>query len=97
MRPKRAKDIIARDVEEETVLITPDASRALVLNAIGGAILDLCDGTRTVEDIVDFICNNVAVADADEVHRDVAALVAQLIEAGVVEDLDPCGPPPSGS
>ncbi len=96
MRPKRVKDIIARDVDEETVLITPDASRALVLNAVGGAVLDLCDGTRTVEEIVDFVCKNVAGADA-EVHKDVAALVAQLIEAGVVEDLDPCGPPPSES
>lgn len=96
MRPKRAKDIIARDVEEETVVITPDAGRAIVLNAIGGAIFDLCDGTRTVDEIVDFIRDNVAGADA-EVHRDVAAIVAQLIEAGVVEDLDPCGLPPSES
>lgn len=96
MRPKRVKDIITRDVVEETVLITPDASQALVLNAVGGAVLDLCDGTRTIDEIVDFICDNVAGAGA-EVHEDVATLVAQLIEAGVVEDLDPCGPPASES
>ncbi len=96
MRPQRVKNTLARDVsDEETVVVALDAGRALVLNATGSAILDLCNGTRTVEEIADFICENTAGAGADDVQGDVAALVAKLIDAGVVEDPDPCGPPPS--
>jgi len=94
MKPKRAAAVVVTDLpEDEVVVATPDQREALVLNATGAAVLELCDGSRSVDDIVDFICSTLGGADESRVRADVEPLLRRLRAAGIVYDA--CGPQPT--
>lgn len=85
--PRRAADVSARDLGEgEFALLHVLRGQVLLLNAIGGAVWQLCDGTRSEEDIAHFIAANVRGADLESVRADVAKFLAHLQEAGCLEE-----------
>jgi pyrroloquinoline quinone biosynthesis protein D len=59
------------------VLLLPE--RVIVLHGSGRAVLDLCDGTRTVDEIADLLA-----ADGSEsrVHHDVTSFLHRLRAEG---------------
>jgi pyrroloquinoline quinone biosynthesis protein D len=66
---------------ERHVLLTPEA--VTVLNATGAAILGLCDGQRTVTEIVAELRGRYDHVDGDEVRRFLTGLAARgCVEAG---------------
>jgi len=67
---------------EEVVLSTPDQGDAVILNAVGAAVIDLCDGSRNLDDIAKFLCARFAEAEFERVVSDVESVVRQLSEAG---------------
>lgn len=73
LAPKARVRFDARD--EKWVLLSPE--RGLVLNESAARVVELCDGTRTVDAIVDAL---VAAHDGDRatIARDVDDLVAML-------------------
>ncbi len=62
-------------VRERQVLLAPEG--VLVLNQTGADILGLCDGERTVADIVEELRGQYNRVDSDEVHDFLARLVAK--------------------
>ena len=62
-------------VRERQVLLAPEG--VLVLNQIGAAILGLCDGERTVVEIVEELRERYNRVDGDEVRDFLARLVAK--------------------
>ena len=82
--PKLAKRARLRfdEREQKHMLLYPE--RGLVLNASAAAIVQLCDGTRTVDDIIGAL---VTTADAprERVDADVRSLLARLADKGLVE------------
>lgn len=85
-RPRLSKKVRLRFDERERkwMLVAPE--RGLFLNLSAKKIVDLCDGTRTEEDIVRALVE-VHRADPAEVARDVAAVLSMLrarvlLEAG---------------
>jgi len=65
------------------MLVYPD--RGLALNATGGAILELCDGERTVAAIVDALAARTASSTSRErVEADVVAFLDGLAARGLV-------------
>ena len=60
---------------ERHVLLAPEA--VSVLNRTGAAILDLCDGRRTVAEIVAELRRRYGGVDGTEVRRFLANLVAK--------------------
>jgi pyrroloquinoline quinone biosynthesis protein D len=66
------------------VLLTPEA--VTVLNRTGAAVLELCDGQRTVTEIVAELRGRYASVDDDQVHAFLDRLAARrCIEAGDAE------------
>jgi pyrroloquinoline quinone biosynthesis protein D len=66
---------------ERYVLLTPEA--VTVLNATGATILGLCDGERTVSDIVAELRERYDRVDDDEVRSFLAGLAAKgCVRAG---------------
>ena len=66
------------------VLLTPEA--VTVLNRTGAAVLELCDGQRTVAEIVAELRGRYAHVDDDEVRRFVDRLAARrCLELGDAE------------
>jgi pyrroloquinoline quinone biosynthesis protein D len=65
------------------VLLLPES--VIELNAQGAEVLRLCDGTRTLEEIVQEVSERYAGGGGGpEVDRDVRAFVGRLEEKGVL-------------
>ena len=68
-------------VRKQHVLLAPEG--VLVLNQTGATILGLCDGERTVVEIVEELRGKYNRVDGDEVRDFLARLVAKrLVELG---------------
>ena len=68
-------------VRNRQVLLAPEG--VLVLNQTGATILGLCDGERTVVEIVEVLHGKYNRVDGDEVRDFLARLVAKrLVELG---------------
>lgn len=67
---------------QEDLLLIPEC--ALRLKGTGRAIVEQCDGVRTVREIVDQLARRYS-ADVARVETDVLALLAQLHDRGVLE------------
>ena len=87
MTPKLIETVVRTALpDDEEVLSSPgDGAKAIILNSTGGAIADLCDGTRTIAEIAGFIVDLVSGAELACVLRDVEQLVQELEAVGLLE------------
>ena len=85
-RPRLARSVRLRfdPARERHVLLTPEA--VTVLNGTGAAVLELCDGRRTVTEIVAELRGRYDHVDDDEVRALVDRLTARRwLEVGNAE------------
>jgi pyrroloquinoline quinone biosynthesis protein E len=66
-----------------TVLLSPE--RGLRLSETSAAIVELCDGSRDVGEIVSELCGRYPDADRGRIDRDVRELLAELTARGLIE------------
>ena len=85
-RPRLAPGARLRrdEVRGRTVVLVPEG--ALALNATAAAVLELCDGTRTVAEIVAALAERYT---GGEIAADVEELLARLAARRVVVDAGP--------
>ena len=69
------------EVREEHLLLVPEG--AVRLNATAAAVLELCDGERSADDIAAALSERYAGAD---VSADVAELLGRMRDRGLVVD-----------
>ncbi len=79
----RRPRVIAQQVEGESVLLDIDSGEYFSLNAVGGRVWELCDGTASLTDIVTAICAEFDV-DADTAATDCSELLENMARAGLV-------------
>jgi pyrroloquinoline quinone biosynthesis protein D len=51
-RPRRQESVLAQEAQGQTVLLRLDDGGYYALDEVGAAVWELCDGTRSVADIV---------------------------------------------
>lgn len=89
VRPRVVDQIVRGELTEgEVVVSLRGGTRALILNAVGDAVLELCDGSRTIDEIAEFLRANMPVPPGTDVRRDVVVVVDELVRAGVIEALE---------
>jgi pyrroloquinoline quinone biosynthesis protein D len=71
------------EVREEHLLLVPEG--AVRLNPSAAQVLELCDGLRTVDEIVDVLS---ARYDGADLGSDVRELVDEMAERGLLVDGD---------
>jgi len=71
------------EVGKQHMLVFPEA--ALMLNETAAAILKLCDGARTVEQITDTLAQQFIGADRQIIAEEVTALLTRLQTRGLLE------------
>ena len=71
----------------DAVVSAGQGETAVILNQTGHAIVELLDEARSEQEIVTLLSEQFP-DHAEAIRRDVAALMAELIQAGVVES---CG------
>jgi pyrroloquinoline quinone biosynthesis protein D len=69
------------EVREEHVLLVPEG--VVRLNRTAAEVLELCDGERSLDDIVGALS---ARYQGSDLHRDVEALVDRMTQRGLVVD-----------
>ena len=81
--PCRRTAVRLQERGTETVLIDPAHGTSHVLNPTARAIWELCDGTTTITELVDAICEVFAVP-RDAAFTDVTMVLDQLATADLV-------------
>jgi pyrroloquinoline quinone biosynthesis protein D len=82
-RPRLATGARLRydEVREEHLLLVPEG--AVRLNASGAEVLELCDGERSLDEIVGVLA---ARYEGSDLREDVRALIDAMTQKGIVVD-----------
>jgi Coenzyme PQQ synthesis protein D (PqqD) len=83
-RLRANQQVLARKVDEESVLLNPADGQYYALDDVGGRVWELCDGTHTLLEIAQIISREFE-ADPAVVSADLEELLGDLAEAGLVE------------
>jgi pyrroloquinoline quinone biosynthesis protein D len=70
-------------IEKQVMLLFPEA--ALALNETGAAIVQLCDGARSISEIVDRLSEKYGDADHDALMREVVDFIASIRARGLLQ------------
>lgn len=90
--PIRSADNPSRVIEGEAVIVTPEDSMLHTLNPVGTFIWERADGSRSLDEIVDALCEAYEVERA-QAAADAQAFVAECIERKVLALRDDPLPP----
>ena len=86
MKLRVAKNLVRGELPDgEVVVSIAGGDTALILNSVADAVLELCDGSRTIDEIAQFVRETVTVPVEVDVAHDIAAVVDELSRAGVIE------------
>jgi hypothetical protein len=86
VRPRLVDQVVRGELTDgEVVVSLRGGGKALILNAVGDAVLDLCDGSRTVDEIAAFLRDHMTVPPSADVSGDVRAVIDELVRAGVIQ------------
>jgi Coenzyme PQQ synthesis protein D (PqqD) len=83
LAPKPCAHIEVEIVEQEVLLYHPQETRAIYLNPTAAVVWGLCDGKRTVREIIRLISESYPDA-GQNLNDDVLVALNQLEESGVL-------------
>lgn len=81
--PKPHSQTAGRVIDGEAVLILSDVSEVNVLNGVGSRIFELCDGTRTLDQIAKQLVNEYNVDEATA-QADVVEFVDDFVAQNIL-------------
>ncbi|MCZ6689895.1 MAG: PqqD family peptide modification chaperone [Planctomycetota bacterium] len=82
-RPARREDVLSRDVDGEIVLFDPVSNGIHGLNPTASFVWDLCDGTRTEDEITGEL--RTVYPGSDEIPADVHRTIEEFQTMGLLE------------
>lgn len=88
--PRRSDRALAQEMAGSLVLLNPETGQYYRLDEVGARIWELCDGARSVSDIVGVLCDEYDAPPAT-VEADTRDLLAELAGERLV--LDAVGAP----
>lgn len=71
------------EADEESILYDSDGGKIHVLNGVGAAIWELCDGNRNLDEITGEICRRYE-ADEETVKKDLREFIDELEGMGLL-------------
>lgn len=72
------------NLDGETILLHPARSLIIYSNPTAALIWQLCDGVRSVDEIMDLLCAAYPESQ-DDIRRDVPAAIQVLVERGALK------------
>ncbi len=86
MKPARLPGVVSRDLPDgETAIMSVENDQVVLLNAIGGIVWELCDGTRDSVEMAQIIAERFDDLSAAQIRADIEAMVQRLHQAGMLE------------
>lgn len=83
-KPKRDETVVINDDYEVPSLLHPMTGKIFVTNRVGVRVMELADGDRSLDDIVDRIVAQFRGAERDVVRNEVCAFLDDSTEKGLV-------------
>lgn len=83
-RPKRVDTVIINDDPEAPSILNPVTGDIYVTNPVGKHIMDVADGSRTIDEIIASVLDEFNGAPADLVQNDVQMFVRDGVEKGIL-------------
>jgi predicted thioredoxin/glutaredoxin len=81
---ERAGDVTSEVFDGIAVLVDPRTVEMVTLNRVGSLVWQELDSAKTVNQLVAAILPSVAGTTADELERDIATFLHELVETGLV-------------
>jgi len=78
------KDYILERIDGEITVYHPTLTTAVYLNETGALIWELCDGKRTISDIIEMLSGQYPESRT-QIETDVKMLITQLVERHIGE------------
>lgn len=79
MYPKRRADLTIREVDGEVIVLNHRLGEIHQLNATASFVWNLCDGQKSVEDIISLVAREYG-GSAVEVDMDIRRVIVQFLE-----------------
>ena len=84
VRPRRVEHVIAREGDREVLLLDVESGCYFTLNEIGGRIWELCDGAKSVSEIIAALCEEYD-APPETIRADAVELLEELSRERLLE------------
>jgi len=83
--PLKVENLLCQELEglDEVVYVQPEDGATFSLNPTAAAILDLCDGSRTPDDLAAILHDTLGVT-METARADVAAILAEFVDYGLI-------------
>ncbi len=82
--PVRVSDFLLERIDENVLLYHPGLTKTIHLNQTAAIVWDMCDGTRSVQEIADTLGLEYPDAVA-EIREDVDATLQRFADEGAIE------------
>jgi len=76
---EKTPNCVSRTIGQEVVIILPSIGEVKVLNEVGARIWELADGTRTIADLVQQICEEYDV-DPQQAEIDAVDFIQKMMD-----------------
>ncbi len=88
-RPRKRAGLVREELEgvDEVIYLDEDTASNFALNATAAAVLELCDGTRTADEIAALVAEATGAPPGD-VRKDVRMILAEFAGYGLIEAAD---------
>jgi coenzyme PQQ biosynthesis protein PqqD len=86
-RPRRREGVLAQEAQGQTVLLRLDDGSYYALDEVGATIWELCDGQRSLEEVIAALCAEFDAPEAT-VRADVLDFVSELQRERLLVDTD---------
>ena len=83
-KPRHRGTLATEEIEDDLLLYDSGKDHVHLLNVSASVIFELCDGTRTAEEIAQEIVKLVTPGDHD-IGKDVGRTLGELREKGLIE------------
>lgn len=80
---RQTQDVTSRCIDDETILLGPAGKQVHQLNRTASFVWNRCDGTRSVDDIIDSVIEEFEV-EPEVARHAVISVIAQLHELNLL-------------
>jgi hypothetical protein len=84
MRVKRSDKAVCRIIDDEVVILIPEKGILYALGGCGSRVWELIDGTATVSEIINIICDEYEV-EPERAREDINEFIKDLTKLDLVE------------
>jgi Coenzyme PQQ synthesis protein D (PqqD) len=84
LRPRRSPMVVINDDLETPSLLDPLEGKIFITNRVGKVVMELADGTRTLDDITDCIVDRFAGAEKAVVRKEIEIFLFNSEKRGLV-------------